>query len=130
MSPCNNAEEILASSTITIPLYGQKVICVGSLPDLTTMLNHFGVDPSDCTIGSHGYSISLEHPQQGCVVIVAVFSKHTDTIVHEAFHACMFIHQNLGLTIDHDNQETMAYMIGYLARAMIDKLLNTTLGTF
>ena len=130
MSPCNNAEEILASSTITIPLYGQEVICVGSLPDLTTMFNHFGVDHSDCTIGSHGYSICLEHPQQGYVVIVAVFSKHTDIIVHEAFHACMFIHQNLGLTIDHDNQETMAYMIGYLARAMIDKLLNTTIGTF
>ena len=130
MSPCNNAEEILASSTITIPLYGQKVICVGNLPDLTTMLNHFGVDHSDCTIGSHGYSISLEHPQQGYVVIVAVFSRHTNTIVHEAFHACMYIHQNLGLTIDHDNQETMAYMIGYLARAMIDKLLNTTIGTF
>ena len=130
MSPCNNAEEILASSTITIPLYGQKVICVGNHPDLTTMLNHFGVDHSDCTIGSHGYSISLEHPQQGCVVIVAVFDKHTDTIVHEAFHVCMFIHENLGLTVDHNNQETMAYMIGYLARAMIDKLLTTTIGTF
>ena len=130
MSPCNDAVELLASSTITIPLYGQKVICVGNLPDLITMLNHFGVDPSDCTIGSHGYSISLENPQQGCVVIVAVFSKHTDIIVHEAFHACMFIHQNLGLTVDHNNQETMAYMIGYLARAMIDKLLTTTIGTF
>ena len=128
MSSCNNAVEILASSTITIPLYGQEVICVGNLTDLTTMLNHFEIDPSDCTIGSYGFSISLEHPQQGYVVIVAVFSKHTDIIVHEAFHACMFIHENLGLTIDHNNQETMAYMIGYLARAMIDKLLTTTLG--
>lgn len=130
MSPCNNAVELLADSTITIPLYGQKVICVDNLLDLNTVLNHFGVDPSSCIIGSHGYSITLENPQQGYVVIVAVFSKHTDTIVHEAFHACMFIHENLGLTIDHNNQETMAYMIGYLARAMIDKLLTTTLGTF
>lgn len=130
MSPCNNAVELLADSTITIPLYGQKVICVDNLLDLTTILNHFGIDPSDCTIGSHGYSIRLVHPQQGCVVVVAIFSKHTDTIIHEAFHACMFIHENLGLTIDHNNQETMAYMIGYLARAMIDKLLTTTLGTF
>lgn len=130
MSPCNNAAELLADSTITIPLYGQKVICVDNRLDLTTILNHFGIDPSDYTIGSHGYSISLENPQQGWVVIVAVFSKHTDTIIHEAFHACMFIHENLGLTIDHNNQETMAYMISYLARAMIDKLLTTTLGTF
>ena len=130
MSPCNNAVELLARSTITIPLYGQEVICVDNLLDLTTILNHFGIDPSDCAIGSHGYSISLETPRQDCVVIVAVFSKHTDTIIHEAFHACMFIHENLGLTIDHNNHETMAYMLGYLARAMIDKLLTTTLGTF
>lgn len=130
MSPYSNAVELLADSTITIPLYGQKVICVDNAADLNTVLNHFGVDPSSCIIGSHGYSISLVNPQQGCVVIVAVFSKHTDTIIHEAFHACMYIHENLGLTIDHNNQETMAYMIGYLARAMIDKLLTTTLGTF
>ena len=130
MGPYKNAAELLANSTITIPLYGQRVICVGNLDDLTTVLNHFGIDPSGCTIGSHGYSISLDNPQQGFVVIVAVFSKHTDIIIHEAFHACMFIHENLGLTIDHNNQETMAYMLGYLARAMLDQLLTTSLGTF
>lgn len=50
--------------------------------------------------------------------IVVVFNSKVDTsiVAHEALHICSYIFKNTGAEFDRDNDEPLAYLLGYIVK--------------
>lgn len=50
--------------------------------------------------------------------IVVVFNSKVDSsiVAHEALHVCSFIFKNVGADFDRDNDENLAYLLGYIVK--------------
>ena len=50
--------------------------------------------------------------------IVVVFNSKVNSsiVAHEALHVCSFIFKNTGVEFDKDNDEPLAYLLGYVVK--------------
>lgn len=50
--------------------------------------------------------------------IVVVFNSKVDAsiVAHEALHICSYIFKNTGAEFDKDNDESLAYLLGYVVK--------------
>ena len=50
--------------------------------------------------------------------IVVVFNSKVDSsiVAHEALHICSYIFKNVGADFDRDNDESLAYLLGYIVK--------------
>lgn len=50
--------------------------------------------------------------------IVVVFNSKVDAsiVAHEALHVCSYIFKNTGADFDRDNDENLAYLLGYIVK--------------
>lgn len=54
----------------------------------------------------------------GSHVVIYLTSKTHGTVAHECLHAANYISQNIGHKADEDNDEVIAYILGYLVEVI------------
>lgn len=66
--------------------------------------------------------ITITNPDMGCCIICLAVDSSINTIVHEAVHAAGFVHELHSLHYSFENDESMAYMVGYLTDKVFDAI--------
>lgn len=103
---------------IDVPLYKVKVHICGS----ETAYDKFGIQPDD---NYEAYVTLMEHSPSKVKCVVANFKKfNAENIAHEMTHAAYRVYDLVGLTHSNENQEPMAYMVGYLVGEVMKYLLD------
>lgn len=105
----------------TVPLYGVTLVVATDIEEAS----HLGVDIDP----NHGASVCIATHINGTKEVVAVFRPDhmgNDTVAHEATHAAWRILDLVGITVDSDNHEALAYLVGWCAHAMFECRERTT----
>lgn len=113
-----------------IPIYHGKLIVIVCEDFYEAILkarmkNLFDGDDqiNDC-VSSAMFTVkaSLSSHKDWKVAIFARPSSEPDEIAHEAVHACSFLFMERGLTPSFDNDEPMAYMVGWIVDRVYDAI--------
>jgi hypothetical protein len=59
---------------------------------------------------------------EGDPPLVILIEKSHEVIIHECTHVALCIMRKIGMTPDIDNQEPMAYMMGFIAEQVYDAI--------
>lgn len=101
----------------TIPLYNREVLVYFNEADALKEMPYLEADASGSTAYVQG--VSDDENNQG---ILFVFGKFEDAcpeiIAHEAVHVGMMTLDMAGVPINYENQEALAYVVGYVAKTV------------
>jgi hypothetical protein len=94
---------------------------------------HFTNDEADCRefLKKHGGDEKLTDDCKGCVInfrgdsdegylIMAVYDGDPGTVAHEALHAAWDILDACSIRVDNENDEALAFLVGWFAKTMHD----------
>lgn len=106
---------------INVDIYNQKVATFTSIKDIKSYCNknQYNFDEiEDFIQTSHGVSGILEPLADDVMPIFFIYCKDDsmDTIIHECTHVAMFMLACIGVTVDVNEQEPIAYLIPYLVK--------------
>lgn len=104
---------------VPIPLYGINLL-VAVCPDAAREFDPYMDLHPDCS----GQVFVFNHGETRLAYIGVVFGGVEDadanTIAHEAVHAAWRCLQWVGITVSVDNQEALAYLVGWVAQQITD----------
>lgn len=104
---------------VAIPLYGINLV-VAVCPDAARAFDPYMDLHPDCS----GQVFVFNHGEARLAYIGVVFGcveeADANTIAHEAVHAAWRCLQWVGITVTVDNQEALAYLVGWMAQQITD----------
>ena len=119
MKPIVNIVEY-GVAEILVPHLERRVHVCKTLEDALA----FGGQPCSDTDCSGFDGLTVFDTEKGCKVALWFAGKSPDpsTIAHECLHAVNILHGDVGINADRYNDETDAYMLGYLVDGVYSAL--------
>ena len=114
---------------IQLPVYGMYVHVFGGnyqkAKESFEKRYNLAIDIDDCQAFTFHMTKNFKHPYMvGIVLDELNFNPQSiGVLVHEVTHAVTYIFERLHIPISKENDESMAYLIGYLTYSILDKYL-------
>lgn len=105
----------------SVPLYGVNLVIATDIEEASRL--GVDIDPN------HGASVCIMTTTAGTSEVLAIFRPDhmsPQVIAHEATHAAWRILDLVGITVDSDNHEALAYLVGWCTGAMSECRDRTT----
>jgi hypothetical protein len=107
---------------VVVPMYRANILMVNSIKDATTQLTNLcGNDKEqlkghlDDLVDSDGLAV----PINGTYFMFA--ERNVEAVVHESIHTANFILKDRGIIYSADNDEALAYPVGWIAQEYFNK---------
>lgn len=103
-----------------------RILWVVINPDKKELIDKFEDYPEDVenanAFATHTFN-KLENKGGVIVTFNTISDATTSNIAHESYHAAMMIYEYCDGKLDFENQEPLAYLIGWVAKCISDTLL-------
>lgn len=109
---------------LIIPVYEQALVVSNDTQDMIkTVKRQYKYDLTDdaTSMGTcSGWVMTLDNPEFASVTIL--YAEDLQTLVHESVHAAWRILTYLGVEVDEDNHEALAYLVDYIYGQAVKEL--------
>jgi len=108
------AKKLKKHLEITVPLYGVVFMCFPTVEAETKFIDWENMSRNHCAHVSVIDSANL--PSRVVMTFRSLDEYCTEALAHECVHAAWKVLELVGVKSDVDNQETLAYLTGWIAR--------------
>lgn len=111
---------------IFIPIYNFEIVLIcGDHVDIVESLNkrHDGLDVTDYVGGSgNHFAVKDNNLKKHIDYLILYGTPEVSTIYHESLHIAWEILKSRFVQVSYDNQESLAYLIDYIAEEVLETL--------